>query len=182
MRIVAGLFKGRRLRGPATPAVRPTSDKLRETLFNIIDVDGPGFRVLDAFAGTGAVGLEALSRGAAEVTFIEPDRRARAVIAANVELCRAGDRCIIERGSFAAAAARLGGRQHFDLVFLDPPYDLPDIEAVIEQAADLVTPEGLIVLEHAKRRSAPEAARAKVTRTVTSGDSALTFYAPVTQP
>jgi 16S rRNA (guanine966-N2)-methyltransferase len=178
MRIVAGLHKGRRLRGPVTAGVRPTSDKLRETLFNIVSTDGPDFRVLDAFAGTGAVGLEAISRGASHATFIESDRRACGVIAANVDLCRAGDRCIIERGSFAAVAARLTGRHHFDLVFLDPPYDLPDMAAVVDVAVDLTAPGGLIVLEHARRRGAPDAARATVTRTVTSGDSELTFYVP----
>ncbi len=97
MRIITGAFKGRRLEAPRWDGLRPTSDKLRETLFNIIAARVPDARVLDAFAGTGALGLESLSRGAREVVFIESDRRAAALIAANVERCGASDRCAIIR-------------------------------------------------------------------------------------
>ena len=84
MRVIAGRLKGRRLKAPAWDGVRPTSDKLRETLFNILAPRIEGARVLDGFAGTGAVGIEAISRGAAQVTFVEHDRRAVALIEENL--------------------------------------------------------------------------------------------------
>jgi 16S rRNA (guanine966-N2)-methyltransferase len=156
MRIIAGEFKGRTLKGPVAPGVRPTSDRLRETLFNLVDVESPGCRVLDGFAGTGAVGLEALSRGAAQVTFVERDPRAVTVLEQNVAACAAGPRCTIVRGDFTGLARWLGGDSRFDLVLLDPPYDHPDMDAVLSTAAQLVRPGGLVVLEHARRRAVPD--------------------------
>ena len=87
MRVIAGEFKGRRLEAPDWPGLRPTSDKLRETLFNVLQGRLPQARFLDVFAGTGAVGIEALSRGAAHVTFVEQDPRARGLIAENLARC-----------------------------------------------------------------------------------------------
>lgn len=174
MRIIAGRLKGRRLDGPAGPGVRPTSDGLRETLFNVIGARVAGARVLDAFAGTGAVGLEAISRGAAHVTFVESDRRTAALLAANVERCGAGDACMIVRDEFGRA--RLG---RFDLVWLDPPYDAPDLEAALGRAAELIDGGGLVILEHSRRREiAARVATLGRTRTLIAGDSALSFYAP----
>ena len=178
MRIIAGQFKGRRLAGPVAPGVRPPSGRLRETLFNLVDVESPGCRVLDGFAGTGAVGLEASSRGASHVTFVERDPRAVAVITRNVAACGAGERCMIVRGDFTGLARRLAGDARFDLVLLDPPYDSPDTEAALAEAAALLRPGGLIVLEHARRRDPPAGKPAlSIRRKVTAGDSQLTFYA-----
>src|SRR5690606_11335821 len=130
----------------------------------------PGCRVLDGFAGTGALGLEAISRGAAHVTFIDDARRAVEVIAANVARGGAADRCIIERGDFIGVAVRLRRGPPFDLVLLDPPYDFPDVTAVVEASIDLVGPGGLIVLEHARRRQVSPPARTSVSRTVIAAD------------
>lgn len=178
MRIIAGEFKGRTLKGPVAPGVRPTSDRLRETLFNLVDVEQPGCHVLDGFAGTGAIGLEALSRGATHVTFVENDGRATKVLEQNVTVCGVGTRCTIIRSDFSGLARRLGGNARFDLVVLDPPYDHPDVDAVLVTAAHLVRPGGLVVLEHAKRRAVPTAAGGLVERRrVVAGDSQLTFYA-----
>ena len=180
MRIIAGEFKGRTLKGPVAKGVRPTSDRLRETLFNLVDVEAPGCRVLDGFAGTGAVGLEALSRGAAHVTFVEQDRRALEVLEQNVAACAAGPRCMILRGDFTRVLRGFGDDARFDLVLLDPPYDLPDLDAVLVEAAGVLRPGGLVVLEHARRRAAPSGgAQLIVRRQVTAGDSQLTFYAPM---
>src|SRR5437762_7734858 len=114
MRVIAGSLKGRRLKTPTWEGLRPTSDKLRETLFNIIGVRIPGARVLDGYAGTGALGIEAISRGAAHVTFVERDRRAQALIAANLAHCGIGGGYVIIRESFAQALFDLSGAV-FDL-------------------------------------------------------------------
>src|ERR671918_2211454 len=121
MRIIAGALKGRRLEAPDWPGVRPTSDKLRETLFNVLAPRIRGARVLDGFAGSGAVGIEALSRGAAHVTFVDQDPRAVRLIEENLARCKVSDRYVIIRARFDQAATRLAAAT-FDLVFLDPPY------------------------------------------------------------
>jgi 16S rRNA (guanine966-N2)-methyltransferase len=174
MRIIAGSFKGRRLDAPDWPGLRPTSDRLRETLFNILAPRIRGARVLDGYAGTGAVGLEALSRGAAHVTFIEQDRRAQQLIETNLRKCGVSDRYAIIRAVFAAAAKSAG---EFDLVFLDPPYGGAELTAALEAAAPLVGPEALLILEHASRDAAPETlGTLERTREVVHGDSTLAFY------
>jgi 16S rRNA (guanine(966)-N(2))-methyltransferase RsmD len=191
MRIIAGTLKGRRLASVPGAHVRPTSDSLRETLFNVLGPTLEGTRVLDAFAGTGALGLEARSRGAAHVTFVEQDPRAVKVIAANVAHCGAGEACAIIRGDFLANARGrhgaaglqtgriLGGfdADRFDLVLLDPPYAIAELERVVARAAACAQPTGRIVLEHSRRRVSPEAAGAwRRVRLLTAGDSALSFY------
>jgi 16S rRNA (guanine966-N2)-methyltransferase len=176
MRVIAGSLKGRRLATPGWDGLRPTSDKLRETLFNVLASRIEGARVLDGFAGTGAVGIEALSRGAAHVTFVESDPRAVRLVQRNLDHCRVGDRYAIIRARFADAARRFSAGS-FGLVFLDPPYRSEDMTVVLEAAAPLVAPDGLVVLEHARRDVAPPAAASIVkTRDILSGDSALTIY------
>jgi 16S rRNA (guanine966-N2)-methyltransferase len=178
VRVIGGRFKGRRLEGPSGAGVRPTSDRLRETLFNLVDVETPGRRVLDVCAGTGALGIEALSRGAAHVTFIDRDRRATALIARNLARVGASDACIIVCGEAAGLSARrdLGGPFH--LVLLDPPYDAPDILDILTAVSAVVRPGGLVVLEHSRRVNAPDSAgRLHRRRVVTAGDSCLCFYA-----
>jgi 16S rRNA (guanine(966)-N(2))-methyltransferase RsmD len=177
VRVIAGEFKGRRLKAPSWEGVRPTSDKLRETLFNIIRSHVAGARILDGFAGTGALGIEALSRGAAHVTFVESDRRALALIKANLALCGVEQGYTIECGDVASVLRRLPRDRQFDLVLLDPPYDA-DPGAVLqslEAAADLMNADGLLVLERARRREAEVPSALLRVRDVVSGDSALTF-------
>jgi 16S rRNA (guanine(966)-N(2))-methyltransferase RsmD len=179
MRIVAGTLKGRTLKGPVGPGIRPTSDGLRETLFNVLGDRVEGARVLDGFAGTGAVGLEALSRGAAQVTFVEHDRRALSVIRQNIDACGATAACHVIAGDLAVLERRHGAPGPFELVFLDPPYDAPDIASTVTMAAHWVSPGGILVLEHSKRRPSPDHAGPLVRRRVLrAGDSALSFYAP----
>ena len=179
MRVIGGSLKGRRLKAPDWDGLRPTSDKLRETLFNILAPRVTGARIVDAYAGTGAVGIEALSRGAREVTFVEHDRRAQALIAANLAHCgiTTGYNVVGERAVSAFASF---DKRAFDLVLLDPPYAATEAEIadVLAAAGDIVAPGGLAVLERARRRPAPDAAgRLGRSRDVVSGDSALTFYA-----
>lgn len=173
MRIVAGTLRGRRLQGPATDDVRPTSDRLRETLFNVVGPRVQGARVLDAFAGTAAVGLEAVSRGAVAVTLYERDPRAARVAAANIAHCGATAACRLIPGDFL----RSQGAANCDLVFLDPPYDDGNLPVVLRVAATHLAPGGMVVLEHRRTRETPAAEAGLVrTRILTSGDSALSFY------
>jgi 16S rRNA (guanine966-N2)-methyltransferase len=180
LRIIAGSLKGRKLATPAWDGLRPTSDRLRETLFNVLAGRVGDARVLDGFAGTGAVGIEALSRGAAHVTLVESDPRAVRLIERNLEHCAVTDRYAIIRARFADAARRLPAGS-FELVFLDPPYGQDVIVSSLEAAAPLVAPGGLLILEHARRDTAPtRAASLAKTRDITSGDSALSMYQAAT--
>lgn len=151
MRIVAGRHKGRRLRAPAGAGTRPTSDKVREALFSIL---GPvdGLHVLDLYAGSGALGIEALSRGADSATFVESARPALTAIRANLDAVgEEGDVVASDAIRWLRAADRL--EQPFDLVFCDPPYDAA--ARIAQQLADLlprvVGPQALIVTESSKR-------------------------------
>ena len=176
LRIIAGSLKGRKLSTPTWDGLRPTSDKLRETLFNVVAARVGEARVLDGFAGTGAVGIEALSRGAAHVTLVESDPRAVRLIERNLEHCAVTDRYAIIRARFADAARRLQPGS-FELVFLDPPYGPDVLVSSLETASPLVAPGGLLILEHARRDGAPAGAGSLVkTRDIMSGDSALSLY------
>ena len=177
MRIIAGEFKGRTLKAPKWDGLRPTSDKLRGTLFNIVQARVAGARVLDAFSGTGAIALEALSRGAVSATCVDGDRRAAALIAENAALCRASERCVIIRDVVERALLKPLPGGPFDLIVLDPPYDYAPLEQAVRDAATQRAPGGLLILEHASRVTPPQPAELTLTRTVTAGDSALTFYA-----
>ena len=188
MRVIAGIYRGRVLSAPSWTGLRPTSDKLRETIFNILAPHLPGARVLDLYAGTGALGIEALSRGAAVVTFVERDRRAQKLIEENLGRCGITDGYVIIRASVTDALAQLHDRSAvanaspFDIAFLDPPYDhgpgTGEITATLASAANLMGQGAVVVLEHSRRRpSTPTAGRLVRTREVTAGESALAFYA-----
>jgi len=175
LRIIAGQLKGRRLDAPSWEGLRPTSDKLRETLFNILGPRVAGARVLDACAGTGAVGIEAISRGAAHVTFIDRDARAVALIGTNLARCAVTDGYTLIRADLGAVA-RIP-QAEFDLIFLDPPYDA-DTSVTVGAVAEWLAPDGLLIVEYAKRTGGPPLIdRLRRTREVMSGDSALGFYA-----
>ena len=193
MRVIAGSLKGRRLKTPTWDGLRPTSDKLRETLFNILAPRIAGARVLDGYAGTGALGIEAFSRGASWVTLVDDDRRAQLLIAENLALCGIENSYAIIRAKVARALDSLHNQpafEPFEIVLLDPPYALrnvsriggsrtggDDLEAVLTAAGRVLAPTGVLVLERARRDMAPETAGGlRHSRTVVSGDSALTFY------
>lgn len=178
LRIIAGELKGRVLRTPDWDGLRPTSDRLRETLFNMLGPSVAGTRVLDVCAGTGAIALEALSRGAQSATCLEHDGRAAALIAANAAACGVSNRCIIVRGAVPEAVSRQHLGAPFDLVVLDPPYDAPWLAAAVAAAGTVVTPDGQVVLEHAARVAPPEVPGLVLARTRRAGDSALSFYRP----
>ena len=177
MRVIAGRLKGRRLDSPTWTGLRPSSDRLRETLFNVLGDRADGARVFDGFAGTGAVGIEALSRGAAHVTFAEKDPRATALVAANLARCGVKDGYTIEQGDVAAVLRRGAADVPFDVVLLDPPYDADAVAVagVLEAAATRMGPAALLVLERSRRREPTVPAALERVRDIVSGDSVLTF-------
>jgi len=177
MRVIAGALKGRRLRTPTWEGLRPTSDKLRETLFNLLAPAMAGARVLDGYAGTGAVGIEAISRGAREVTFVEHDRRAQALIEKNLADCGIAEGYAIIGSTVLHAIETLRDGPAFDIVFLDPPY-ASDIHDVLQTVGAIVKEDGIVIVEHARRAQPPAVATGlKRTREVRSGDSSLSMYA-----
>jgi 16S rRNA (guanine966-N2)-methyltransferase len=176
VRIIAGELKGRKLNAPDWTGLRPTSDKLRETLFNVLGPRIVGARVLDGYAGTGAVGIEALSRGALHATFVDSDPRATRLIEANLSHCRLEEGYAIIAVDFAAVSTRLAG-QVFDIIFLDPPYGSAGMAAALASAAGMASAGTRVIFEHARRDVPPAQVLPLVlTRTLTSGDSGLSFY------
>jgi 16S rRNA (guanine966-N2)-methyltransferase len=173
IRVIAGKAKGRRLETPKNwDGVRPTSDRLRETLFNILAPRLAGARVLDGYAGTGALGIEALSRGAAHVLFVEPDTRAFHLIGRNIEMCEMrGAQAAMLRAGFLEAAT-MHAHERFDLILLDPPYADPHLAEAVRAGLGILSDDGVLVLEHATRVAPPAGAF----RTLKSGDSSLSFY------
>jgi 16S rRNA (guanine966-N2)-methyltransferase len=176
MRVIAGRYKGRHLKAPTWEGLRPTSDKLRETLFNILAPRIEGARVLDGYAGTGAVGIEALSRGAAHVIFVERNPRAAALIASNLKECGIEGGYTIECAEVVAALDAHAAADAFDLILLDPPYDIENVGFTLDAAARHLAGGGLIVLERTTRRQPPESDALRRIRDVKSGDSTLSFY------
>lgn len=180
MRIIAGTYSGRRLRTLAGSMTRPTSDRLRETLFNILAPWIDGSRFLDICAGSGAVGIEALSRGAGEVTFIEHSRDACAVIEANLNALGAAGCTTIQRRNASAALKSLEqASKQFDIAFFDPPYSSEICRHVMKQlgSSNLIAPGGVVVVEHrAKIPPQPEYEKLHRFRELKQGESALAFY------
>jgi 16S rRNA (guanine966-N2)-methyltransferase len=179
VRVIGGAFKGRRLAAPTWEGLRPTSDRLRETLFNVLAPRIAGARVLDGFAGSGALGIEALSRGAAEVTFIENDARAQALLSGNLAQCGIETGYTVIRAPVARGLEMLRvipAFMPFDIVLFDPPYDAA-ADVVLTGADAVLAPGGVLVLEHARRRTVPASAGRLVrVRHIQSGDSALSLY------
>jgi len=157
MRIISGQARGRALTAPAGEKTRPTLDHVRESLFNIIRWDVVDAQVLDLFAGTGALSLEAVSRGAAGAVLIDADRDACAAIKKNMTSTRLGDRCRLFEMDYRQALARLAREgQRFDVVFIDPPYKMENTGDMCAELYDLglLAEAFLIVVEH-RRGCAP---------------------------
>jgi len=180
MRIIAGSAKGRRLAAPAGLSIRPTADRAKEALFSILTPHLPGATVLDLFAGTGALGLEAISRGAREAVFVDAGNEALALIAANLQACRFAEASarIIRHDLRHGLPKEIIGR-HFDLIFLDPPYDQGLADQTLALLAQQPTTAALVIAE--ERREHRLAARygdyiCQDMRRY--GDTAFWFFAP----
>lgn len=182
--MIGGEFRSRRLLSPPGDGTRPTSDRLRETLFNVLGPAVDGARFLDLYAGTGAVGVEALSRGAAVCVFVERGPAALAAIRANLGAMALGERARVESRSAMAALGRLAeARESFDFVFLDPPYEAAaeyteTLGLLGREVAGLLRGGAVVVAEHARRQALPERYGAlRRRRVLEQGDAALSFYA-----
>ena len=149
MRIIGGEARSRQLKAPEGRDTRPTLDRVRENVFNILQLRVRGAQVLDLFAGSGALSLEAVSRGAARAVLVDHDRAAIAAEKANIESLRFADRTRVLPMDWKRAAALLRSEgERFDLIFLDPPYAMRDMREVMEALKPLLMEEALIVLEH----------------------------------
>jgi 16S rRNA (guanine966-N2)-methyltransferase len=185
MRVIAGIYRSRILKSLKGLALRPTSDRLRETLFNVLAPNIAGSRFVDLFAGTGAIGIEALSRGASEVVFIENHAPAATLIRRNLESLGINIGVTVLsvdalRGLAMLAARKNSGAPAFDHIFLDPPYAAAeDYSRVLEflGSADLLAPGGTVVAEHRRNFDLPEEpGTLKRFRVLRQGDAALSFY------
>jgi 16S rRNA (guanine(966)-N(2))-methyltransferase RsmD len=172
MRVISGEFRSRRLKTLPGLATRPTPDRLRETLFNILSPLIAGSVFLDAYAGTGAVGIEALSRGARRSIFVEKNRAAVEVIRDNLAALGIANRAEVYSGKVLTVI----GRVPADLIFLDPPYEM---EKEYEAALAILgaSASGLVVVQHSSRMELrPEYGRLRCYRVLKQGDNSLSFY------
>ena len=188
MRIIAGRYRSRSLEAPQGVTTRPTSDRLRETLFNVLAPRIEGARLLDLYAGSGAVGMEALSRGAGEVVFVERAQPALKVLRANLERLGIAAGRSIESSSVAAYLRRAAGEERrqaerFDVVFLDPPWDAAEEYAatlgVLGRNVERLLAAGVVVIAEHRRKQKLEDKYGEMgrTRLLEQGDAALSFYA-----
>jgi len=182
MRVIGGTYRGRRLRTVAGLSVRPTSDRLRETLFNIISSRVRESRFLDLCAGSGAVGIEAISRGASHVTFVDSSRHACSALQSNLDAIGITENVTVISRDAAVALRRLDtSGAPFDLVFFDPPYASGIYDQVLKRLGGgrLVSTTGLVIAEFlAKTPPKLEYGRLSLRRELKQGESALAFYEP----
>jgi 16S rRNA (guanine966-N2)-methyltransferase len=180
MRVIAGIYKGRRLKTLEGLSVRPTSDRLRETLFNILTPRIEGARFADVCAGSGAIGVEALSRGARHVTFIESSLKAARIVSENLRNCGIReDYRVINREAIRALKNLASEKAQFDIIYFDPPYDSAIYTPVMWLIAtrDLLAEDGVVIVEHRRQTPLePNYDRLRPYRQVAQGESLLTFF------
>lgn len=180
LRVSGGVFRSRGLRAPRGVNTRPTSDRVREAIFSILASEGlpePGGRVLDLYAGTGALGIEAISRGAASAVLVESSRDALAAIADNLAELGIEDRVAVIPSRVERALPKLEGR--FDVVFMDPPYAdvrTPGFAKILAEAGARVAPGGALLLEHDRDDAPPATPGLVVDRVRPYGDTAVTLF------
>ena len=177
LRIIAGRFRGRRLHAPAGQATRPTGDRMKETLYNVLGDSVAGARVLDLYAGSGNLGLEALSRGAASVVFVEMATAAVAALGANAAALGVDRDVVVVRDDALRYLARVRAAA-FDVVLADPPYALGVEAALLAACGGVLVPGGVLVLQHHRRWQASPAALGgwRSLRARRFGDTVIDFF------
>jgi len=185
MRVIGGKYRSRQLSAPRGLATRPTSDRLRETLFNVVATRIEGAVFADFYAGSGAVGIEALSRGARMVYFVEQAAPAVAAIRSNLAALEIRSGFKIESRSVSAAVRRMaepGAQERCAIVFLDPPYAANDdyarsLNSIGESADALLTPDGIVIAEHGRKMPLAERyGPLERYRVLEQGDASLSFF------
>lgn len=184
MRVIGGTLRGRKLSAPRGYGTRPTADRVRESLFNVLAPTVADAAVLDLFAGSGALGIEALSRGARFAVFVESDAGACAVLRQNVERLGLQQQAHVRQARVEAAIGRLAASgQQFDLILMDPPYGSRLTRPVLAQLADeqLAAPDAVVAVEHDRRDDVPESAGSGAQalvrfRVLQYGDTAVSLY------
>ncbi len=174
VRIISGEFGGRKIEAPDNDRTHPMGERIRNALFNSIGSEIEGVNVLDAFAGTGAIGLEAISRGAKRVTFIEKDRIAQKVLAKNITALGVEARTTIVRTT-VNGWVETASPPEFDIIFVDPPYHEPQFSTV-SKLLGLLKPNGLMILSHPGRGEIPTKTGVVVVDNRSYGNAYLTFY------
>jgi len=176
MRVTGGIGKGRKLKVPAGSRVRPTSDKVKQALYNILGEKTEGALFLDLYAGTGGIGIEALSRGAARVVFVDDARNSLLVIKQNIEQLGFGERAQVVPSKVEAFLKKTS--EQFDIIFLDPPYIVeqgPLLQSIA--ASRLLKQDSIVISEHFKKQPSPERAGGlELYREAQYGDTVLAFY------
>ena len=180
LRVITGSARGRQLRTLEGDDVRPTTDRVKEAMFSIVQFEIEGRRVLDLFAGSGQLGIEALSRGAKEATFVDREKRAVAVVKENLAKTGLdGQSVIVQTDAFSFL--RMTGSE-FDLVFLDPPYGTGMLQKALGMLSSCVAQGGTVICEHPYGEEMPEEAeKLKLYRTYKYGKTALTTYRKQTE-
>lgn len=177
MRIIGGEARGRRIEAPAGRNTRPTLDRIRENMFNMLQADIPGSSILDLFAGSGALSLEAISRGAKSAVLVDADRKAHMVQKQNTETLRFGDRTRLYCCDWSKAIRNLCEEgQKFDVFFLDPPYAMTDLNTVFSSLIPLMEKDAIIVLEHEAGKTVSVPPEFAVTKDRSWGFCAVTVY------
>jgi len=176
VRIIAGIYGGRKIEAPDNGQTHPMGERVRNALFNIIGDEINQATVLDAFAGTGAIGLEALSRGAKRTTFVERDKIAQTVLVKNIGLLQASENAVVIRTTVANWLRTTDATDMFDVIFADPPYH--DLQlSTVSQLFSLLKPNGLMVLSHTGRGEGPNLENGIVVVDNRSyGNAYLTFF------
>ena len=180
IRISGGSLQGQTLTSPRGGRTRPTTGRVREAIFNILRGSFESGPVLDLFAGTGALGIEAVSRGATEAVFVEASSGATKAIADSIERCGISERCSIVRGRLPAALEQIKGR--FLTVFLDPPYEGDAGRQTLDRCSPLIGQDGILVYEHRSSYNPPEQAMGlELIDSRTYGDTGVALYQPQEQ-